>query len=99
MLFRESSSLHKKDETINDLEEQVCGLLEIEFVIFQNVESHLIDNRRLQIRDLTVYIQAQRTLGTMSLSDDIKEGTVLPVPVKQQSSSSHKRRAKPLRKQ
>ncbi|KAJ8753145.1 hypothetical protein K2173_017712 [Erythroxylum novogranatense] len=44
-----------------------------------------------QIRDLTVYIEAQKTLG--DVTDDIRGGTVLPVP-KQSSPGKSKRQTK-----
>ncbi|KAF5459182.1 hypothetical protein F2P56_023160 [Juglans regia] len=47
-----------------------------------------------QIRDLTVYIEAQRTLGNMTDSDGIREGTLLPLPNKQSSPATAKRQTK-----
>ncbi|XP_004287288.1 PREDICTED: BRCA1-associated protein [Fragaria vesca subsp. vesca] len=44
-----------------------------------------------QIRDLTVYIGAQKTLNGMTNSDDIKGGTLLPVPSKQPSSAKNRK--------
>ncbi|KAF8393180.1 hypothetical protein HHK36_021421 [Tetracentron sinense] len=49
-----------------------------------------------QIRDLTVYIEAQRTLDNMTDSDDIKGGTLLPVPL--QSLANTKRSTKTNRR-
>ncbi|GAB2296931.1 hypothetical protein Dimus_031033 [Dionaea muscipula] len=43
-----------------------------------------------QIRDLRIYVKAQKMLSTED-SDDIKGGTVLPVPMKEPSSSNSKR--------
>ena len=48
----------------------------------------------LQIRDLTVYIEAQKTLNDMTDSDGIKGGTVLPVPSEQSSRASGKKQTK-----
>ncbi|KAG7030373.1 BRCA1-associated protein, partial [Cucurbita argyrosperma subsp. argyrosperma] len=45
-----------------------------------------------QIRDLTVYIEAQKTLNKITGSDDIKGGTVLPVPAKESSPSSGRKK-------
>ncbi|BBH04622.1 zinc finger ubiquitin-hydrolase domain-containing protein [Prunus dulcis] len=45
-----------------------------------------------QIRDLTVYIEAQKTLNDMTDSDGIKGGTLLPVPSSKQSSPANSRR-------
>ncbi|KAK9947529.1 hypothetical protein M0R45_003149 [Rubus argutus] len=51
-----------------------------------------------QIRDLTVYIEAQKTLSDMTNSDDIKGGTLLPVPSKQSSSAKTRRQTKSSRR-
>ncbi|KAL6012052.1 hypothetical protein ACLOJK_002527 [Asimina triloba] len=40
-----------------------------------------------QLRDLMVYIEGQKTLEQLPNSDEIKEGTVLPIPVESSSSS------------
>lgn len=48
----------------------------------------------LQIRDLKVYVEAQKIVTTMSDSDSLKGGTVLPVESNQQSSGNTKRRMK-----
>ncbi|CAN6681231.1 unnamed protein product [Malus baccata var. baccata] len=47
-----------------------------------------------QIRDFTVYIQAQKTVNDMTDSDSIKGGTVLPVPSKQSSPANSRRQSK-----
>ncbi|KAJ4839219.1 BRAP2 RING ZnF UBP domain-containing protein 1 [Turnera subulata] len=47
-----------------------------------------------QIRDLTVYIEAQKTLKNMTGADEIREGTLLPVSSKQSSPASAKRNFK-----
>ncbi|XP_061991915.1 BRAP2 RING ZnF UBP domain-containing protein 1 [Rosa rugosa] len=51
-----------------------------------------------QIRDLTVYIGAQKTLNDMTNSDDIKGGSLLPVPSKQSSSAKNRRQTKSSRR-
>jgi BRCA1-associated protein len=52
-----------------------------------------------QIRDLTVYIEAQKTLHTMTDTDDgIKGGTLLPVPPKQSSPANSRKHTKLGRK-
>ncbi|WCJ30024.1 zinc finger (ubiquitin-hydrolase) domain-containing protein [Euphorbia peplus] len=66
---RETLTLHAKDETVLDLEEQ--------------------------IRDLTVYIEAQKTLNNMT---DIEGASVLAVPSKQPSPANNKRHSKPGRR-
>ncbi|KAK4853739.1 hypothetical protein QYF36_013816 [Acer negundo] len=44
-----------------------------------------------QIRDLTVYLEAQKTLNSMKDSDSIKGGTVLPVSYEQPSPANTRR--------
>ncbi|CAI0389260.1 unnamed protein product [Linum tenue] len=51
-----------------------------------------------QIRDLTVYLEAQKTLNKMTDPSDIREGTLLPVPLKQSSPAKAKRNAKSNRR-
>ncbi|CAK7345438.1 unnamed protein product [Dovyalis caffra] len=51
-----------------------------------------------QIRDLTVYIEAQKTLGIMTGTDEIKGGTLLPVPPKQSSPANNRKHTKLGRK-
>ncbi|KAA0063536.1 hypothetical protein IC582_011842 [Cucumis melo] len=45
-----------------------------------------------QIRDLTVYIEAQKTLNNITDSDDIKGGTLLPVPAKESSPANGRKK-------
>ncbi|KAF6158228.1 hypothetical protein GIB67_015022 [Kingdonia uniflora] len=51
-----------------------------------------------QIRDLTIYVQAQKTVAKMTDSENIKGGTVLPVPLQQSSSANSKSRNKTNRR-
>ncbi|KAL6008137.1 hypothetical protein ACLOJK_033643 [Asimina triloba] len=51
-----------------------------------------------QIRDLSVYIEAQKTLNTMADADDIRGGTLLPVPLHQSSPANSKKCAKANRR-
>lgn len=44
-----------------------------------------------QIRDLTVYVEAQKTLDNMTDADDIRGGTILSVPLQQPSPRSAKK--------
>lgn len=46
------------------------------------------------MRDLTVYIEAQKTLSDMTDSDGIKGGTLLPVPLKQSSPANARKQTK-----
>ncbi|KAE8669041.1 WD repeat-containing protein 11-like isoform X2 [Hibiscus syriacus] len=66
-------------------------------------ESRLMDDKILdleeQIRDLKVYIEAQKTLVDMTDSDSIRGGTVLPVPSAQSSSANSRRHKKSGRRQ
>lgn len=61
-------------------------------------ESRLMDEKILdleeQVRDLKVYIEAQKTLTDMTDSNSIKGGTVLPVPSTQSSSTNTRRHKK-----
>ncbi|KAJ6296327.1 hypothetical protein OIU76_027096 [Salix suchowensis] len=51
-----------------------------------------------QIRDLRFYIEAQETLRTMTDTDEIKGGTLLPVPPKQSSPANSRKHTKLGRK-
>ncbi|XP_058111388.1 BRAP2 RING ZnF UBP domain-containing protein 2 isoform X2 [Magnolia sinica] len=46
-----------------------------------------------QLRDLMVYIEGQKTLEQLPNSDEIKEGTILPIPVESSSSRNSSKRA------
>ncbi|XP_042481174.1 BRAP2 RING ZnF UBP domain-containing protein 1 isoform X2 [Macadamia integrifolia] len=63
-------------------------------ISFSKLKDDKIVDLEEQIRDLRVYIEAQRTLDTMTGSDDIKGGTILPVPLQQSTSGSTKRSSK-----
>ncbi|KAK9100707.1 hypothetical protein Scep_024137 [Stephania cephalantha] len=47
-----------------------------------------------QIRDIRVYVEAQRTVDNTTDADSVKGGTLLPVPSHQSSSPNSKRRSK-----
>lgn len=51
-----------------------------------------------QIRDITIFLQAQKTIDKMSDSNGIKEGTVLPVAHEQPSPGNSKKNRKSGRK-
>ncbi|CAN0918272.1 BRAP2 RING ZnF UBP domain-containing protein 1, partial [Linum grandiflorum] len=51
-----------------------------------------------QIRDLTVYMEAQKTVSKMTDPSDIREGTLLPVHWKESSQAKTKRNAKSSRR-
>ncbi|KAH9761720.1 BRAP2 RING ZnF UBP domain-containing protein 1 [Citrus sinensis] len=75
---------------------------------FKEIEEREITSLRLrdatildleeQIRDLTVYIEAQKTLTNMTDSDGIKGGTVLPVSYQQSSPTNTRRHKKSSRR-
>ncbi|KNA16979.1 hypothetical protein SOVF_084540 [Spinacia oleracea] len=50
-----------------------------------------------QIRDLTIYMEAQRKISSIADSDGIRGGTLLPMPQMQSSPANTKRRTKPGR--
>ncbi|XP_021749822.1 BRCA1-associated protein-like isoform X1 [Chenopodium quinoa] len=47
-----------------------------------------------QIRDLKIYVEAQRKIGSITDSDGLKGGTLLPVPEMQSAPANPKRRTK-----
>ncbi|KAK7857588.1 BRAP2 RING ZnF UBP domain-containing protein 1 [Quercus suber] len=47
-----------------------------------------------QIRDLTIYMEAQKTLGNMTDTDGIRDGTLLPLSYKQSSPANSRRHTK-----
>ncbi|KAK3025866.1 hypothetical protein RJ639_042295 [Escallonia herrerae] len=85
-LMKTQESLRK---TFDEIEERGVSLL-------KSRDEKILDLEE-QIRDLTVYIEAQRALANMTDSD-IKGGTVLPVQSNQLSSGNPKRRTKSGRK-
>ncbi|KAF8393105.1 hypothetical protein HHK36_021346 [Tetracentron sinense] len=44
-----------------------------------------------QLRDLMVYIEAEKTVEQLQTSNEIKDGTVLPIPIESSSRNSAKR--------
>ncbi|KAG9450628.1 hypothetical protein H6P81_010593 [Aristolochia fimbriata] len=84
-----NENLMEKQESwrnkVNETEQRVKATL-------KSRDDKIIDLEE-QIRDLTVYIEAQKTFDKMTDADDIRKGTVLPVPL-QQSSPSAKRHSK-----
>ena len=65
------------------------------YVSMQLIEITGIDSSlSLQIRDLKVYIEAQKTLIDMADSDSIRGGTLLPVPPMQSSSANTRKHKK-----
>jgi BRCA1-associated protein len=59
----------------------------------------MITDLQEQIRDITVFIEAKKTLKKMSSdTDGIREGTVLPVPISPEPVSSVRRQKKSNRR-
>lgn len=48
----------------------------------------------MQIRDLKVYLEAQKTLSNMTDSDGVRGGTILPIQANSSSQGNPKRRLK-----
>ncbi|CAN4103715.1 unnamed protein product [Withania somnifera] len=61
-------------------------------LLLKSKDDNILDLKE-QIRDLKVYVEAQRKLSNMGISDG-KEGTVLSVESNKQSSSNSRRRTK-----
>ncbi|KAM6580109.1 hypothetical protein CsatA_003883 [Cannabis sativa] len=86
-LIKDQEVLRKK---LKDLEEREAAELELRDEKIHDMEE--------QIRDLSVYLEAQKALKSMKDTDGIKGGTVLPVPSKQPSSSNTRKQMKSGRK-
>lgn len=76
---------------------KVKEIEEREILAIRSKDEKILDLEE-QIRDLTVYIEAQKTLHHMTDSNDIKGGTLLPVPSNQSSSTNTKRHSKSNRR-
>ncbi|XAR53252.1 hypothetical protein NMG60_11021725 [Bertholletia excelsa] len=79
------------------LRKQVKEMEEREISSLRSRDNVILDLEE-QIRDLKVYIEAQRTLASMNDSDGVKGGTLLPVQSNRQSPANSKRRTKSNRK-
>ncbi|XP_010927420.2 BRAP2 RING ZnF UBP domain-containing protein 1 isoform X2 [Elaeis guineensis] len=73
-------------ENIKEIEERERATLKLKDERIRDLEE--------EIRDFTVCIEAQKALDNMAGADDIREGTVLPVPSTQPSSTRNKRSSK-----
>ncbi|OMO81163.1 Zinc finger, UBP-type [Corchorus capsularis] len=71
---------------VKEIEEREAAQLKLKDEIILDLEE--------QIRDIKVYIEAQKTLKDMTDSDGIKGGTLLPVPPTQSSSANTKKHKK-----
>ncbi|CAA3001067.1 BRCA1-associated -like [Olea europaea subsp. europaea] len=69
------------------------NFIEIHFIrerLSLKSEEEKVADPQEQIRDLKIYVEAQRMVANMKDSDSIKGGTVLPVESDQSSSSNRK---------
>ncbi|KAK7330081.1 hypothetical protein VNO77_24267 [Canavalia gladiata] len=66
---------------------------EREAVSIKSMNVRILDLEE-QIRDIKIFLQAQKTIGKMSDSNGIKQGTVLPVAYEQSSPGNSKRNRK-----
>ncbi|OMO57764.1 BRCA1-associated 2 [Corchorus olitorius] len=71
---------------VKEIEEREAAQLKAKDEIILDLEE--------QIRDIKVYIEAQKTLKDMTESDGIKGGTLLPVPLTQSSLANTKKHKK-----
>ncbi|CAM8960413.1 unnamed protein product [Rhodiola kirilowii] len=99
--FREKKAVADKNHELMKNQEkmriQVKEMEDRELLSLKLKDEQILDLEE-QIRDLTVYIEAQKAIGSMTQSDEIKGGTVLPVPSKQASPASNKRQNKSNRR-
>ncbi|KAK1315615.1 hypothetical protein QJS10_CPA05g00120 [Acorus calamus] len=72
-------------EKVQDIEERERTTLKLKGEKIQDLEE--------QIRDITVFIEAQRLLDGMTESENVKGGTLLPVPQQQTSTGNTSRRS------
>lgn len=87
-----NQSLVKSQEALKG---KLKEIIESEVSSLRSREEKSLDLQE-QIRDLKIYIAAQKTFNNMSDSEDIKGGTLLPVPLVE--PSANKRRTKHGRK-
>ncbi|KAG7570135.1 BRCA1-associated 2 [Arabidopsis thaliana x Arabidopsis arenosa] len=87
-LIKEQETWRKKAKETEEREAALLGS-----------KDEMIADLQEQIRDITVFIEAKKTLKKMSSdSDGIREGTVLPVPINAEPVSSVRRQKKPNRR-
>ncbi|GMH27309.1 hypothetical protein Nepgr_029152 [Nepenthes gracilis] len=92
----------KETKAVADMNQSLTKIQEEYEEKYKEIEQRMISSLRSrdekildleeQIRDLKIYIEAQRTLNNTTNSDDIKGGTLLPVPLKPPPSSSNSKR-------
>ncbi|XP_010687940.2 BRAP2 RING ZnF UBP domain-containing protein 1 isoform X2 [Beta vulgaris subsp. vulgaris] len=76
-----------------EYKKKIKEIEERELKSLRSREEQILDMEE-QIRDLKIYIEAQRKFGSITDSDGIKGGTVLPVPQMQSTPANTKRRVK-----
>ncbi|XP_052181265.1 BRAP2 RING ZnF UBP domain-containing protein 1 [Diospyros lotus] len=86
-----NEDLMKRQDVLRKL---VKEIEEREILTLRSRDETILDLEE-QIRDLKVYIEAQRKLATMTDVDGVKGGTLLPVQSSPPSPGGSKRRARP----
>lgn len=88
------------EELLKDQDNLRKILMDIEEseISIQKLKDEKILDVEEQIRDLKVYIEAQRRLASMADSDGIRGGTLLPVQSNQSTGNNPKRRTKSSRR-
>lgn len=86
-LMQKQENLRKKAKEIEEREVASVKLMDAAILDLEE-----------QIRDMTVYIEAQKKVAAMSDLDGIKDGTILPVQYNSSPSANSKRRTKSSRK-
>ncbi|KAF2610924.1 hypothetical protein F2Q70_00010973 [Brassica cretica] len=82
-LIKEQDTWRKKAKEIEEREAALIG----------SKDETIVDLEE-QIRDISVFVEAQKTLKNMSSdSDGIREGTVLPVPINQEPVRRQKKKS------
>lgn len=92
----------KEKNTVSDVNQKLIKNQEMWLAKAKQIEERELASLKLrnekihdleeQIRDLTVYIEAQKTLNNITDSDDIKGGTLLPVPTKESSPGNGRKK-------
>ncbi|KAL3532308.1 hypothetical protein ACH5RR_005829 [Cinchona calisaya] len=85
-----NQELTKKQE----LQQQKYKEIEARFSLSLKSEDEKLLDLEEQIRDLKVYVEAQKTIANMTGSESIKGGTILPVESTRSSAGNPKRRTK-----
>ncbi|KAF3669404.1 putative topless-related protein 4-like [Capsicum annuum] len=97
-VFSKMNDLQAKVEMYTEEMKSIAETLTMlrERLLLKLKDDNILDLKE-QIRDLKVYVEAQKKLSNMGISDG-KGGTVLSVESNKQSSSNSRRRTKPGRK-